>query len=214
MRSRSYSARPISTAAAHDTVPARPTRVRASATPDTSRSTSSRWASVTDRQATSSSGRAGSCSIHCSVRRTHPMSHDRAPSASVVPTTNSVEPPPMSTTRNGPSLGSRSAVAPAKARCASAMPDNNSGRNPTMASAASKNSSRLPASRAAEVAVIRHWVTPWTSMASRYSTRTASTLSMASDASRPVASTLSPIRVMCIRRSRVSNPDEPVPTGD
>ena len=39
-----------------------------------------------------------------------------------MPTTSSVEPPPMSTTRNGPSAGSRSATAPRKESSASSRP--------------------------------------------------------------------------------------------
>ena len=160
IRSRSYSRRPCSTAAAHETVPASPTSVRASATPGTSRSTSSTWPSTIDRHDTNSSGSGGSCSIHCSVRRTQPMSQDSTPSARVVPTTNSVDPPPMSRIRNGPSAGSRSAVAPANERRPSSSPGSSSGRTPSAASAASKNSSRLAASRAADVAVARTFVTP------------------------------------------------------
>ena len=50
------------------------------------------------------------------------------------PTTNSVEPPPMSTTRNGPSCGSRSAVAPAKLSRPSSSPLSNSGTTPSASS--------------------------------------------------------------------------------
>ena len=47
-----------------------------------------------------------------SVRRTQPMSTDIAPSTRSIPAMNSVEPPPMSTTRKGPLAGSSSPVAP------------------------------------------------------------------------------------------------------
>ena len=57
--------------------------------------------------------------------------------------------------------------------------------------------------RAAEVAVTRHRVTPWRSIAARYPRSTSSTRSMACWESRPVASTPSPIRVMCMSRSTV-----------
>ena len=77
----------------------------------------------------------------------------------------SVEPPPMSTTRNGPSAGSRSAVAPAKLSWPSSSPLISSGRTPMAASAASKKSAELLASRAAEVAVMRTAVAPCASMA-------------------------------------------------
>ena len=46
------------------------------------------------------------------------------------PTANSVEPPPMSTTSDGPSAGSSSAVAPAKDRRPSSSPSSSSGRTP------------------------------------------------------------------------------------
>ena len=109
----------------------------------------------------------------------------------------------MSTTRNGPSAGSSSAVAPRNDRRASSSPPSSSGRTPTTASAASKNSSRLDASRAADVAVIRTRSTPRRSRTARYSVRTATVRSMASGASRPVASTPWPRRVMRMSRSRV-----------
>ena len=54
-------------------------------------------------RSTSSSGAGGSCARYFSVSRTHPMSIERDRLGLVVPTTNSVDPPPMSTTRNGPS---------------------------------------------------------------------------------------------------------------
>ncbi len=67
----------------------------------------------------------------------------------------------MSTTRNGPRAGSRSAVAPTNDSCASSPPDSSSGRTPMASVAASKKSSRLAASRAAEVAVMRMRSAPW-----------------------------------------------------
>src|SRR4029079_9248851 len=47
----------------------------------------------------SSSGEGGSWWMNFSVRRTQPMSTESTPSGSAVPNANSVEPPPMSTTR-------------------------------------------------------------------------------------------------------------------
>jgi hypothetical protein len=61
----------------------------------------------------------------------------------------------MSTTRKGPSAASSSAVAPRNDSRASSVPSSSSGRAPTICSAASKSSSRLRASRAAEVAAIQ-----------------------------------------------------------
>ena len=163
--SRSYSARPISTAATVVTVPATPTSVRCVArTPGPPgaarrrRRWPRRWRSRAPR------ARAGRWPRCFSVRRTHPMSSERTASTPVVPTMNSVEPPPMSTTRNGPSAGSRSAVAPANDSRPSSSPLSSSGRTPTIASAASKKSARLVASRAAEVAVMRSRSTPCASM--------------------------------------------------
>ncbi len=95
------------------------------------------------------------------------MSVDSDPSGLVDPKANSVDPPPRSTTRNGPSAGSRSDVAPAKDRAASSSPDSSSGATPTAACAGPKKSWRLAASRAAEVAVMRMRSTPAWSMAWR-----------------------------------------------
>jgi hypothetical protein len=53
-------------------------------------------------------GVAGSLAKWRSLIRTQPILTLRAASTDVVPKTNSVDPPPISTTRNGPSEGSRS----------------------------------------------------------------------------------------------------------
>jgi hypothetical protein len=92
------------------------------------------------------------------VRRTHPTSSERTASSALVPTVSSVDPPPMSTTRKGPSPASSSAVAPVNVSWPSSSPLSSSGRTPRISSAASNSSSRLDASRAAEVAVMRTWV--------------------------------------------------------
>ena len=84
----------------------------------------------------------------------------------------------MSTTRNEPSSGSSCEVAPRKERRASSSPVSNSGRVPTISSAAAKKSSRLAASRAAEVAVMRTRVTPRVSITLRNSRRTSSVRSL------------------------------------
>ena len=85
------------------------------------------------------------------MKRTHPMSTDIDPSA----TENSVEPPPMSTTTNGPRAGSSPVVAPRNVSRPSSSPESSSGSAPTTSAAGPKKSVRLAASRAAEVAVMR-----------------------------------------------------------
>ena len=85
MRSRSYSARPISTAAAVLTVPARPTKVAASVASGISRITSSRWISTIEMAWLSSSAVGGSPWSQASVMRTQPMSVEIVASDSVVP---------------------------------------------------------------------------------------------------------------------------------
>jgi hypothetical protein len=87
--------------------------------------------------------------------RTQPMSSEMLCSGSLVPRANSVEPPPMSSVRNGARLAGSPAVAPANASAASAPPDSNSGALPTARRTRSKNSSRFFASRAALVPVTR-----------------------------------------------------------
>ena len=84
------------------------------------------------------------------------MSIEIRPSGFSLPTMNSVEPPPTSTTRYG--VGScKPAVAPRNDSAASSSPESSSGRTPRSASVAgSKKSSRLRASRDALVAVSPH----------------------------------------------------------
>ena len=100
-----------------------------------------------------------------SVSRTQPMSTERAartPSPS--PSTNSVEPPPMSTTRNGgraaarraPRGASSEAVAPRKDSSASSRPVTTSGACPRVPRTMSSKSPRLAASRVALVADHAH----------------------------------------------------------
>ena len=144
MASRSHSASPSSTAAIVVMVPARPTNVFAAVIAGHAHGRCRRARPRSPRCRHGAPRAAGgSDSMYCSVRRTHPMSIERDASTSVVPTMNSVEPPPMSTTRNGPSAGSSSAVAPRNDSSASCSPESSSGRTPMIASAASKNSSRL-----------------------------------------------------------------------
>ena len=96
-------------------------------------------------------GRSGSLR---SVRRTEPMSMLVEYSGSVMPYTNSVEPPPMSMTRNGgsPLLF---AVAPLNASSASTSPEIISGVVPRIMPMASMSSRPFAASREADVATAR-----------------------------------------------------------
>ena len=98
------SARPISTAAAVVTVPASPTNVARLGRRRASRGARRRRRPRrTDRRGDSSSGCGGSC---CEVLlgQAHAADVDRdgRPRTRLAPYENSVEPPPMSTTRNGP----------------------------------------------------------------------------------------------------------------
>ena len=130
------------------------------------------------------------------------MSTERSASGSWVPRTSSVDPPPMSTTRNGPGSSSPT-VAPVNDSRASSSPVSSSGAKPSTSVASRKNSSRFAASRAALVAVARVRVTWCASIASRYSCSTTSVRSIASGANERAASTPWPRRVMRIRRSIV-----------
>ncbi len=79
----------------------------------------------------------------------------RTPS-SRVPTTNSVEPPPMSTTRYGGSASAgRPRTAPVNDRRASSSPVTTSGGTPSVRSTMARKSAALEASREAEVAHMR-----------------------------------------------------------
>ncbi len=111
-----------------------------------------------------------------SVSRTHPMSTDSAASTCVEPSTNSVEPPPMSTTRYGGRVPSgagmpvsyenrtRSRVAPANDSSASSAPVITSGSTPKMSRTPSTKSCRLAASLVALVATTRTAEAPCRSM--------------------------------------------------
>ena len=111
----------------------------------------------------------------------------------------------MSTTRKGPSAGSSSAVAPRNDSRASSSPPSSSGRTPTTASAAVEEVVAVGG-----VAGGRRGRHPHPARRrggrgpGRYSVRTATVRSMASGASRPVASTPWPRRVMRMSRSRVA----------
>ena len=69
------------------------------------------------------------------------------------PSTTSVEPPPMSTTRIGRAASAGTLlIAPAKATAASSSPVSTSGSTPSRASTPARNSAALLASRVADVA--------------------------------------------------------------
>ena len=127
----------------------------------------------------------------------------RRPSAP--PATNSVEPPPMSITANGPvSSGSRARDPPRERerRLALAVDDLGAGaRSP--ARPAPTNASRFAASRTALVAPTTIRVAPSARARRAYLVSTASTRASASGSSRPLASTPCPSRV--ITRSRASS---------
>ena len=72
--------------------------------------------------------------------RTQPMSTDSEDSSWSVPSANSVDPPPMSTTSVRPSIGGRSRVAPLKLSCASSLPLISSGAAPRISVAGPKKS--------------------------------------------------------------------------
>ena len=111
---------------------------------------------------------AGSLDRNRSVRRTDPTSSDTDHSmSSPVPTTSSVEPPPMSTT--SVRACSRSRVAPRNEARASSSPASTTGRTPRMPSIASSNSAALSASRTADVAQNRTWSAPNIAISSAYS---------------------------------------------
>ena len=107
----------------------------------------------------------GSDSRWRSVIRTDPMSRLIRWVGASVPSTSSVEPPPMSTTRRGPAGRSRRVVtAPRKDSSASSSPLITSGSTPRISRIPEMNSSRLLASRVAEVAVKRRRSALWCSI--------------------------------------------------
>ncbi len=150
------------------TVPATPTHVRTPST-GTAANAPARISAVTARAFSTCSAVGGSSGRQRSVRRTQPMSTERAarttgPSSVRSPTTTSVEPPPTSTTTNGPSSGSSSPTAPTNDSRASSSPEITSASAPRVRRTMVKKSSRFAASRVAEVATIRTRSTPLRSM--------------------------------------------------
>jgi hypothetical protein len=142
-----------------------------------------------------------------SVSRTQPMFTERAPATpSVPPSTNSVEPPPMSVTRYGgghdPSVASgvpaSSLVAPVNDSQASSSPVMTSGSTPRMPRTRSVNSWAFAASLVALVATILTAAGFASAISPAYSRSAVMVRSSAAAASRPVRSTPSPRRTMRI----------------
>ncbi len=146
------------------------------------------------------------------------MSIDTACRSPPSPSTSSVEPPPMSTTRTGSGgIGSCAEIAPAKTSAASSSPDSTSGSMPSRRRTPSRNTAALLASRVAEVAQKRTRAgdTPWRRITSANSSIAANVRSSASSASTPVRSTPWPSRTTRESRSSTSAsapPDTPLDT--
>lgn len=99
------------------------------------------------------------------MSRTQPTSTLVAAVGAVLPSTSSVEPPPMSATRYGGSgRRGRPRTAPVKDSDASSTPLTTSGRTPIRASTPSTKRSRFSASRDALVATNRTSVAPSSSI--------------------------------------------------
>ncbi len=155
------------------TVPATPTTVAAEprSTPQPSSSPS-----MSATQAAISAVVGGSVWRCRSCSRTEPMSSETPatgpPAPDAGPSTSSVEPPPMSTTRTGGSTGSRRLrTAPSKDSAASSSPDSTSGSHAEPRRTPSEKTAALAASRVAEVAQKRIAVTSWAASRAAYSSR-------------------------------------------
>ena len=124
------------------------------------------------------------------------------------PSTNSVEPPPMSTTRAGETTPDSDRVAPSYERPASSVPSITSGAIPMRATTPSTNCARFDTSRLADVATNRERSTPCAAMIDAYSSQTANVRSSAAAENSPVRSTPSPRRTVRINlTTSVSVPD-------
>src|SRR5690625_104933 len=161
IRSRSYAGRPSACAVTVVTDPATPTMVR------TSSSGSSEWTCSSSvrmslRAALTCLPVGGSDRRWRSVMRTLPIFTETPALGTSSPRTNSVDPPPMSTTRIGRSCsGPMTLAAPAKDRAASSWPLMTSGSTPRSLRTPETNVCRFPASRVAEVATKRVVSTSW-----------------------------------------------------
>ena len=101
-------------------------------------------------------GVGGSAAMCRSVIRTQPMSTLVRCVGCPDPSTNSVDPPPMSTTRKGARApAGMPVVAPANDSAPSSAPLMTSGSTPRMSRTPATNSARLDTSREAEVATNR-----------------------------------------------------------
>ena len=122
-------------------------------------------AATNRRAAATSSGVGGSECRQRSVSRTQPMSAEKLAVTVSVPSTTSVEPPPKSTITKGPTAKSNSLTAPRNDSSASSTPVITSATAPSTTSPStsaviSKKTSRLAASRVADVATMRIRSTP------------------------------------------------------
>ena len=139
------------------------------------------------------------------MSRTEPMSSDSAARTlpSALPRISSVDPPPMSITRNGsgqrrqgPASRRRSSPAPPRRRRAPP------GSTPVRSRMPPRNSSEFSASRAAEVAQNRIALTSCSFTSSMYSSTAVKTRCSEASAIRPVRSTPWPRRTMRMSRTR------------
>ena len=121
--------------------------------------------------ACSSAGAGGSLWMWRSLMRTTPAGSETwKPAVRPMPTTNSVEPPPMSITTVGSTAAGRPDIAPRNVSCASSSPLSTRASSPKLARArASANSAPLEASRTAEVSTARFASQRCSSIAARYS---------------------------------------------
>ncbi len=140
-----------------------------------------------------------------SVSRTLPIGVEMEASGCSVPTANSVDPPPMSSTRNGAGASSPW-VAPRNDRAASRSPVMTSSSEPACARTAASSSSRFEASRTAAVAETRIRSACRARARRQYRARTSTVRASASGSIRPVRSTPWPIRVITMSRANSSRP--------
>ena len=157
---------PISTAATVVTVPPVPTTGRPSSRSGRLRSASSTCSWTMAMALESSSGRGGSDGSCARVREALPISSELAPAGSASPTTTSVDPPPMSTTRRDPGA-TPAARTPANVNRASSSGVSTRNGQPRISATRSDSASALAASRAAAVAAVATSGTPCSSISVR-----------------------------------------------
>ncbi|CAB4956594.1 unannotated protein [freshwater metagenome] len=199
MEYRSYSLSPRAAAATVVAVPATAMRVVAFLN-GTDRAASAIAASISSIAAATVRASGGCFLRWRSVIRTQPIFTLFADSTFSAPKTNSVEPPPISTTRNGPPIPLSSFVAPMKERAASSAPGITSGSIPKISRTPSINTWRLRASRVALVAQNLIFSTPLLAMISANLLVASSVRSIAAGSNARFLSTPSPSRTISISR--------------